>query len=295
MDEQAGNDDGFRPIPPPPPCEQVVARSSEASDAGFAAAAAPSSGERCASPGAAGVPDAGRTEPQGRTAQGAARAKNRRAVGAVAAAMAVVAGIGIAVAAFSAATTQQVDDERAIDRNAAKAAAQTEGEDRSQEASDAQTALSAQLFALAANEDASLEAYVLQFMADYDAGTDSSSYGFADLGISAEELTEKLCDGLSFEVVSVDVYGSKAWVDVSVTSKSFSDQADAFAAAMNGADREYEDADAYKAALKEALLGAFDTVKPRSSDMLVVVNRGDDGWAFTSDDVASLLGSAWYG
>ena len=108
-------------------------------------------------------------------------------------------------------------------------------------------------------------------------------------------MTAKLRVGLSFEVEAVDVYGDKAWVEAKVFSKSFSEQADVFAARLAGAALNYEDAESYKAYVKEALLGAFDSVKARSKSSLVVVDRDESGWSFSPDDVASLLGGAWCG
>ena len=215
--------------------------------------------------------------------------------GALVAAAACAAALAVAVGALAVGLSEESKpaDDRTID---SRPAAASTNASPSAEASEAEEALSAQLAAVAADEDGVLSAYVERFMADYDAGIDpDSSYRFSDLGISAEELTEKLRVGLSFEVEAVDVYGDKAWVEARVSSKSFSEQADVFAARLTGAALNYEDAESYKAYVKEALLGAFDSVKARSKSSLVVVDRDESGWSFSPDDVASLLGGAWCG
>ena len=215
--------------------------------------------------------------------------------GALVAAAACAAALAVAVGALAVGLSEESKpaDDRTID---SRPAAASTNASPSAEASEAEEALSAQLAAVAADEGGVLSAYVERFMADYDAGIDpDSSYRFSDLGISAEELTAKLRVGLSFEVEAVDVYGDKAWVEAKVFSKSFSEQADVFAARLAGAALNYEDAESYKAYVKEALLGAFDSVKARSKSSLVVVDRDESGWSFSPDDVASLLGGAWCG
>ncbi len=275
---------------PPPPHEQVAAR--DECDRADAAAQ-----------GDAPSLDRGGALPPSRMARkrfasdgdGATAGRRPRHRGALVAATACATALAVAIGALAVGLSEESKpaDDRAIDSRPAAASTNASS---SAEASEAEEALFAQLAAVAADEDGALSAYVERFMADYDAGIDpDSSYRFSDLGISAEELTAKLKAGLSFEVEAVDVYGDKAWVEVGVSSKSFSEQADVFAAKLAGAALNYDDAESYKAYVKEALLGAFDSVKARSKSSLIVVDRGEDGWSFSSDDVASLLGGAWCG
>lgn len=214
----------------------------------------------------------------------------------VACLLALVAVIAAVAMAWMGGSSETADD-RAIDPRPARITQGSSGEGaQSAEAVQAQEELSAQLAALVADDDGELSAYVGQFMADYDADVDAAvSYGFSDLGISVEELTEKLCDGLSFDIEGIDVYGDKAWVEVSVVSKGFSEQSDVFASKMAESADDFENAEQYKGFMKDALLASFDEVKTRSNTMLVVVGRGEDGWNLSSEDMASLLGAAWYG
>ena len=269
---------------PPPPYEQVAAHDE---------------GDRADAP----LLDRGGALPPSRMTRkrpasdgdGTAAERRPRHRGALVAAAACAAALAVAVGALAVGLSEESKpaDDRTID---SRPAAASTNASPSAEASEAEEALSAQLAAVAADEDGVLSAYVERFMADYDAGIDpDSSYRFSDLGISAEELTAKLRVGLSFEVEAVDVYGDKAWVEAKVSSKSFSEQADVFAARLAGAALNYEDAESYKAYVKEALLGAFDSVKARSKSSLVVVDRDESGWSFSPDDVASLLGGAWCG
>lgn len=292
--QEEERENGSLPAPPPPyeqvaSCEQSESRASDAgSDEPLL--------ER-GSVSACPVAKRGRAIAEGEKPQANGdddrRAKLHR--GAVAAAVACAAALAVAVGALVVGLNDrpEVDEDRVIDSRPAAASAKAEP---SAEASEVEAALFDQLSALVADEDAALTGYVERFMAAYDAAIDpESSYRFCDLGITPEELVDKLKAGLAFKIESVDVYGGKAWVEVSVSSKSFSEQADAFAAKVAGAALDHEDAEAYKAYLKEALLDSFDGVKVRPGSALVVVDRGEDGWGFSSDDVASLLGAAWYG
>ncbi|MDO4442280.1 MAG: hypothetical protein Q4B69_00165 [Slackia sp.] len=292
MHDADRREESFRPTPPPPPREQVVGEvspdSAECGDAFVRSAPAEHAGEARAHTDDDG--DSGRLR-----AQNGSGGSKRRII-----AIAVAAGVLalVAAAAFAAmvlGSADAVPEERAIDPKPPIIAARSNDEAVSAESEQAQEDVSAQLSALAGNEDGVLERYVEQFIGDYDAGVDTAtSYRFSDLGITPEELAEKLQEGLSFSVEGADVYGDKAWVEVSVASKSFSDQADVFAASVAfGSDA--ADAEQYKEYLKESLLGAFDKVKPREESLLVVIERGDAGWSLSSEDVATLLGAAWYG
>lgn len=275
---------------PPPPYEQVAAH-----DEGDRADAAAKGDAPLLDRGGALPPSRMTRKRSASDGDGTAVERRPRHRGALVAAAACAAALAVAVGALAIGLSEESKpaDDRTID---SRPAAASTNASPSAEASEAEEALSAQLAAVAADEDGVLSAYVERFMADYDAGIDpDSSYRFSDLGISAEELTAKLRVGLSFEVEAVDVYGDKAWVEAKVSSKSFSEQADVFAARLAGAALNYEDAESYKAYVKEALLGAFDSVKARSKSSLVVVDRDESGWSFSPDDVASLLGGAWCG
>lgn len=275
---------------PPPPYEQVAARGEDEQDAAGAWGDDLLLDRGQVSPPPRIARKRTPSDDEGRTAE---RRPLHRA--ALIAAVACVAAFAVAVGALAVGLSEGLKpaDDRAIDSRPAAAPSNASS---SAESSEVEEALSAQLAAVAADEDGALSAYVERFMADYDAGIDpASSYRFSDLGISTEELVAELRIGLGFRVEAVDVYGSKAWVEVTTTSKSFSEQADAFAAKVAGAASNYEDAESYREYLKEALLSSFDGVMARPSSALVVVDRGEDGWSFSSDDVASLLGGAWYG
>lgn len=282
---------------PPPPCEQVaraagfdeeshVDSSAAASDRVEAANVARASRES--------VDASASIEGGPRDARCVSRTSR---VVLITAACAAIVGIGVALAAAGGAYVRagSADADRAVDAQESRSLARSVGGAQEEDAAVVEEAVSAQLAALACDEGGVLTAYVQQFLDGYDAGIDAAvSYGFADIGITADDLADKLREGLSFSVDHVDVYGDRAWIDVSVSSKSFADQADVFAVARmdEGA---YADDENYRAALKEALLSSFDKVKPRETDMLVVVDEGDAGWLLSSGDMSSLLGSAWYG
>lgn len=292
MKDAEKQDAAFSPTPPPPPRVQVSVGErrcdDEPSDVEEGACLSSASAERTGEPSS----EEAVQEASGR--ERACRPKRRVAAIAVAAALFAIAAV-VAFAAIALDRAESASDERAIDPRPSTATARAGEGVPTEETAQAQGDIAAQLAAVAADEDGVFASYVQQFVDCYDAGVDgSTSYGFADLGISSAELAEKLRDGLSFSVESVDVYGSKAWVGVEVTSKSFSDQADVFAASVAAAPA-YEDADGYRDYLKSSLLGAFDRVKPRAGDALVVIERTDEGWRLSSDDIASLLGEAWYG
>ncbi|MDO5042292.1 MAG: hypothetical protein Q4D92_02135 [Slackia sp.] len=300
MDEKQ-QEGGLFPAPPPPH-EQVAGHSKEREPAFFASSFSDSDE---AGQGMLDRLEACDSQEKGRTSSDAVRsgfsqglAPKRLAaiIAGVACFLAVVAVVSAAAMAWMGGSSA-ASDERAIDSRPANAERGTSNaEEQSSEASQVQEELSSQLAALAADEDGKLSAYVERFMADYDAGVDPAlSYGFSDLGISAEELMEKLCDGLAFNIESVDVYGSKAWVEVTVVSKGFSEQGDVFASRMADSAGGFDDAEQYKIFMKDALLAAFDEVKARSNTALVVVDRDEDGWSLSFEDTASLLGDAWYG
>ena len=67
----------------------------------------------------------------------------------------------------------------------------------------------------------------------------------------------------------------------------------AAAARVAGDALSYDDEDAYRAHLKEALLDSIDKQKPRTVRVLLTLEQGDDGWQVSQGDVESLLGSAW--
>lgn len=206
----------------------------------------------------------------------------------------------VAAAAFFMAPQTDAEESRLSDR-----ATETDPERNSAVVLDANATADArevselvtgQFEALSKNENAELTFYVQAFMQDYDEGVDEGvSYGFSDLGITADELAEKLRTDLEAEVVSVDAYGDKAWVEVSVTSRSFSDQADAFASAVARSSQDFADEESYKEHLRKTLLESFDGLEPRTNDTLIVVERVDGAWQLSSENMTSLLGMAWYG
>lgn len=155
--------------------------------------------------------------------------------------------------------------------------------------------ISAAFSSLASDEDGVFTGFVAAFMEDYDQGVNTEvSYTLSDLGIQSEELAPLLLSGFSCTAASVDVQGQTAWVNVEVTSKSFADQANAFAQAVESGAAAVQDEESYKAFLKQAYLEAFDGVSPRSHSLLVTVARTDDGWTVTDDTMEYILGSVWY-
>ena len=254
---------------------------------------------------AAGVAD-GRSEAFGRRRRAEKSAGGRgRSLVSDRRALVVAAGVFclaliVAVAAFFMAPQTDVDESRSSDR-----ATEADSERNSAVVLDANATVDArevnelvtgQFEALSKNENSELTFYVQAFMEDYDEGVDESvSYGFSDLGITADELAEKLCNDLGAEVVSVDAYGDKAWVEVSVTSRSFSDQAEVFAASVARSNQDFADEESYKEYLRKTLLESFDGLEPRTNDTLIVVERVDGAWQLSSENMTSLLGMAWYG
>lgn len=155
--------------------------------------------------------------------------------------------------------------------------------------------ISAVFSSLAANEDGVFDGFVRAFMDDYDRGVNGEvSYGLADLGIRAEDLSQALLSGFSCTVSNVDVHGSTAWVTLELTSKSLADQADAFARSVEGTEASFEDEDAYRAFLAQAYFDAFDGVSPRSHSLLVTVEKSGSGWPVADDTIEYVLGSVWY-
>lgn len=144
---------------------------------------------------------------------------------------------------------------------------------------DAQQALNA----LAADEDS-------RFL---DSVVDERIYSLADLDIDASDLAPRLRSEFECKVVQADVYNGMAWVDIDVTSKNIASAVDSFAREVAGDALSYDDEDAYRAHLKEALLDSIDKQKPRTVRVLLTLEQGDDGWQVSQSDVESLLGSAW--
>lgn len=153
----------------------------------------------------------------------------------------------------------------------------------------------ASLDVLASDEHGSFMRFAEAFMAEYDRGVNTSaSYTLSDIGLTVEEFSEALREGFSCEVTEVDVYGSTAWVNVSVASKSLADQADEFAEAVKAAPPDFADEEAYRAFLKGAYLDAFSRISPRSHDVLVTVEYSGAGWAVSDESIQYLLGNVWY-
>lgn len=154
---------------------------------------------------------------------------------------------------------------------------------------DAQQALNA----LAADEDSRFLDCVQEFVDAYDSVVDERSYSLADLDIDASDLAPRLRSEFECKVVQADVYNGMAWVDIDVTSKNIASAIDSFAREVAGDALSYDDEDAYRAHLKEALLDSIDKQKPRTVRVLLTLEQGDDGWQVSQSDVESLLGSAW--
>lgn len=163
--------------------------------------------------------------------------------------------------------------------------------------------------ALSADEDGRFTGFVQELIDAYDEGASGGqSYGLSDLGLTAEELSTRLRNGFSCEVINVDAYGSMAWVDVDVTARSLVDLAEEFtalvsegesdAASQDEADESsadaFENAEAYKEYLKENFLRAIDSTQPRTVSMTVTLERVDDVWTLTDSTAEYLLGTAWY-
>ena len=149
------------------------------------------------------------------------------------------------------------------------------------------------LNALAADEDSQFLDCVQEFVDAYDSVVDEKSYSLADLDIDASDLAPRLRSEFECKVVQADVYNGMAWVDVDVTSKNIASAVDSFAREVAGDALSYDDEDAYRAHLKEALLDSIDKQKPRTVRVLLTLEQGDDGWQVSQSDVESLLGSAW--
>ena len=149
------------------------------------------------------------------------------------------------------------------------------------------------LNALAADEDSQFLDCIQEFVDAYDSVVDERSYSLADLDIDASDLAPRLRSEFECKVVQADVYNGMAWVDVDVTSKNIASAVDSFAREVAGDALSYDDEDAYRAHLKEALLDSIDKQKPRTVRVLLTLEQGDDGWQVSQSDVESLLGSAW--
>ena len=254
---------------------------------------------------AAGVAD-GRSEAFGRRRRAEKSAGGRgRSLVSDRRALVVAAGVFclaliVAVAAFFMAPQTDADESRSSDRateaDSERNSAVVLDANATADAREVSELVTGQFEVLSKNENSELTFYVQAFMEDYDEGVDESvSYGFSDLGITADELAEKLCNDLGAEAVSVDAYGDKAWVEVSVTSRSFSDQAEVFAASVARSNQDFADEESYKEYLRKTLLESFDGLEPRTNDTLIVVERVDGAWQLSSENMTSLLGMAWYG
>lgn len=148
---------------------------------------------------------------------------------------------------------------------------------------------------LAEDKDGIFMRFVQEFIDEYDADAqEHESYSLTDLGITADELAVRLKSGFSCEVTNVDVYGTTAWVDVTVTSRSMTDQADALAASLLSKDVSFDDEDAYKAFLKEAFLDAFRNTDAKTSDVLITIEQTATGaWELSESNIEYVLGAAW--
>lgn len=78
-----------------------------------------------------------------------------------------------------------------------------------------------------------------------------------------------------------------------MTSKNIASAVDSFAREVAGDALSYDDEDAYRAHLKEALLDSIDKQKPRTVRVRLRSSRAMMGGKFRKATVESLLGSAW--
>lgn len=141
---------------------------------------------------------------------------------------------------------------------------------------DAQQALNA----LAADEDGRFLDCVQEFVDAYDSIVDERSYSLADLDIDASDLAPRLRSEFECKVVQADVYNGMAWVDIDVTSKNIASAVDSFAREVAGDALSYDDEDAYRAHLKEALLDSIDKQKPRTVRVRLRSSRAMMGGKF---------------
>ncbi len=144
-----------------------------------------------------------------------------------------------------------------------------------------------------ARDSAASLAKLKAFVDAYDSVVDERSYSLADLDIDASDLAPRLRSEFECKVVQADVYNGMASVDIDVTSKNIASAVDSFAREVAGDALSYDDEDAYRAHLKEALLDSIDKQKPRTVRVLLTLEQGDGGWQVSQSDVESLLGSAW--
>ena len=155
---------------------------------------------------------------------------------------------------------------------------------------DAQQALNA----LAADEDSRFLDCVQEFVDAYDSVVDEKSYSLADLDIDASDLAPRLRSEFECKVVQADVYNGMAWVDIDVTSKNIASAVDSFAREVAGDALSYDDEDAYRAHLKEALLDSIDKQKPRTVRVLLTLEQGDDAQTTEAVGREFLLNHAPY-
>lgn len=179
------------------------------------------------------------------------------------------------------------------------------GEDAEQDRQETsvQKAVDQAFGSLAINEDAAFEACLQRFLDTYDKSlatapaAQRASYGFADLDITASELTPLLLSGFSCGVKQVDVYDNTAWITLEVTSRSLLEQADVFSRAARLADEDFSEATeaTYKQDLKQAYLDAFDGLPARTGQVLVTMPCGGDAWDVPQQVLDQVLAAAWCG
>lgn len=260
-------------------------------------------------PAAPGGPDGeGAAFEQETLAQGSAGNRRRIVLVVVVALVLALAGGAFAVVQGS---TNLRGEEFVPDAFESNESAQKDAEQERQELH-AQKAVDRAFAALATNEDAMFEACLQRFLDTYDKSLETApalqraSYGFADLGITAQELTPGLLSSFSCSVKQIDVYDNTAWITLEVTSRSLLEQADVFSRTARLASEDFaevtevaetaESAEAvYKQSLKQAYLDAFDGLPARTGQVLVTLPCEGDTWDVLQQVFDQVLAAAWCG
>lgn len=222
--------------------------------------------------------------------KGKRRGVSRSTIVAIVAALVVVLGVYGAMLAMDVAQSRPADTR--LSDSSSGASGQSSNKDDATE-KEAKADIRNSLDSLSSDEDGQFRACVESFIEAYDAGVAEESYTFADLGVTADDLSPRLRSELEFSIARIDVYNGTAWVDVDVSSKSISAAVETFSRSVAGAALECSDEQEYLAALKEALLDAFDRQEPRTTRVLLTVAQADGAWVLSDENKAALFGAAW--
>ncbi len=222
--------------------------------------------------------------------EGKKRRVSRSTIVAIAAALVVVLGAYGAMSAMDMAQSKPADTR--LSDSSSGASGQSSSKDDTAE-KEAKADIKNSLDFLANDEDGQFRACAESFMEAYDAGVAEESYTFADLGVTADDLSPRLRSGLEFSIARIDVYNGTAWVDVDVSSKSISAAVETFSRSVAGAALECDDEQTYLDTLKEAFLDAFDGQESRTTRVLLTVAQEDGAWTLSDANKATLFGAAW--